>query len=71
MFSQLLEGKRKSKAKTPSKKSKGKWKAGKNSSSTHTEEEEHSNSELSKPLSEEGGNSENGRTNSKRMNKLE
>jgi len=37
----------------------------------HTKKEEQSNSELSKPLSEEGGNSENGSTHSKRMNKLE
>ena len=37
----------------------------------HTKEEEQSNSESSKSPSEEGGNSENGSTHSKRMNKLE
>jgi len=36
----------------------------------HTDEEEQSNFESSKSPSEEGGNSENGSTHSKRMNKL-
>ena len=40
-------------------------------SAQHTEGEEQSNSESSKSPSEEGGNSENGSTHSKRMNKLE
>ena len=71
MLSQLLEGKRRTKPNTPSKKSKGKQKEGESSSSTHTEEEEQSKSESSKPSSEEGGNSENGSTHSKRMNKQE
>ena len=71
MLSQLLEGRKKSKAKTPSKKSKGKQKEWESSPSVHTEKEEQSNSELSKPSSEEGGNSENRSTHSKRMNKLE
>ena len=72
MLSQLLEDKKKKpKAKTPSKKSKGTWKEGESSSSAHTEEKKHSNYELSKPLSEEEGNSENTSTHSKRMSKLE
>ena len=71
MLSQLLENGRRPKPKTPSKKSKGKRKEGKSSSSAHTEEEGRSNPESSKPPSEEGGNSENGSTHSKRMNKLE
>jgi len=70
MLSQLVEGRKKPKAKTP-KKSKGKRKEEESSSSTNTEEEEQSNSESSKPPSKEGGNSENGSTHSKRMNKLE
>jgi len=72
MLSQLLEGRKKLKAKTPYKKSKGKWNEGESSSSAHTEEEEQqSNSESSKSPSEEGSNSENGSTHSKRMNKVE
>ena len=72
MLLQLLEDKKKKpKAKTPSKTSKGKRKEGESSSSAHTEEEKHSNSELSKPPSEEEGNSENTSTHSKRMRKLE
>jgi len=72
MITQLLEGKKKKlKAKTPFMKSKGKRKERESSSSAYTEEEEHSNSESSKPPSKEGGNSENGSTHSKRMNKLE
>ena len=72
MLSLLFEGKKKKPlAKTPSRKSKGKQKEGESSSSAYTEEEEHSNFELSKPPSEEGGNSENGNTHFKRMNKLE
>ena len=71
MLSQLLENKKKKlKTKTPSKKSKGKWKEGEGSSYAHTKEEEHSNSESFKPPSEEGGNSENGSTHSKRISKL-
>ena len=71
MLSQLLNGRRKSKTKTSSKKSKGKQKERESSSFVHTEEEEQSNPESSKSPSEEGGNSENGSTHSKRMNKLE
>jgi len=72
MLSQLLEDKKKEpKTKTPSKKSKGKRKEEESSSSAHTEEEEHSNFKSSKPSSEEGVNSENGSTHSKRMSKLE
>jgi len=71
MLAQLLEGKKKPKAKTSSKKSKGKKKEGESSSSIHTGEDEQSNSESSKSPSEEGGNSENGSTHYKRMNKLE
>ena len=70
MLSQLLKGRRKPNAKTPSKKSKGKRKEGESSSSVHTEKEEQSNSESSKSPSEEGGNSENWNTHSKRINKL-
>ena len=55
----------------PSKKSKGKRKEEESSSSAHTEEEDQSSSELSKPSSEEKGNSENMSTYSKRMSKLE
>ena len=58
MLPQLLEDRRRPKPKTSSKKSKGKLKEGENSSSAHTKEEGQSNSESSKPLSEEGGNSE-------------
>ena len=59
MLSQLLEDKKKkAKAKALSKKSKDKRKEGESSSSPHTKEEEHSNSELSKPSSEEEDNSE-------------
>ena len=69
LFSQLLEDKKKKpKAKTPSK---GKQKKEESSFSAHTEEEEHSNSEPSKPPSEEKVNSENRSTHSKRMSKLE
>ena len=72
MLSQLLEDKKKKpKTKTLSKKSKGKWKEGESSFSAHTEDEEHSNSEPSKPPSEEEVNSENGSTHSKKMSKLE
>jgi len=72
ILSQLLEDKKKKpKAKTSSKKSKSKWKEGESSSSAHTEEEDQSSSELSKPLSEKEGNSENTSTHSKRMSKLE
>jgi len=72
IISQLLEDKKKKpKAKTPSKKPKGKLEEGEGLSSTHTEEEEYSNSESSNPPFEEGGNSENGSTHSKRMSKLE
>jgi len=70
MLSQLLEGRRKLKPKIPSKKSKGKRKEGEKSSSAHTEEEGQSNSESFKPSSEEG-NTENGSTHSKRIDKLE
>ena len=66
-----MREKKKPKAKTSFKKSKGKWKEGESSSSVHTEDEEHSNSEPSKPTSEEEVNSENGSTYSKRMSKLE
>jgi len=38
---------------------------------SHTVEDEHSNSESSKPPSEEEGNSENESTHSKRMRKME
>ena len=70
MLSQLLEDKKKKpKTKTPSKKSKGKWKEGESSSYAHFKEEVQSNSESSMPPSEEGGNSENGSTHSKRMSK--
>jgi len=72
MLSQLHEDKKKKpKAKTPSTKSKGKQKERESSSSAHTEEEKHFNSELSKPSSEEEGNSENTSTYSQRMSKLE
>jgi len=80
MFSQLLEDKKKkSKIKAPFKKFKGKRKEAESLSSahteslssTHTEDEEHSNSEPSKPPSEDEVNSENGSTHSKRMSKLE
>ena len=72
MLSQLLEDKKKKpKAKTPPKKTRGRRKEGESSSSIHTEDEEHSNSEPSKPLSEEEVNSENRSTHSKRMSKLE
>ena len=71
MLAQLLEDKKKSKAITSSKKSKGKQKEGEGSSSVHIKEEKQSNSESSKSPSEEGGNSENRSTHSKRMNKLE
>ena len=65
----LKDKKKKPKTKTPSKKSKGKWKEGESSSSAHTEDEEHSNSEPSKPSSEEEVNSDNGSTYSKGMSK--
>ena len=70
MLFQLLEDKKKLKTKTPSKKSKGKQKEGESSSSAHTEDE-HSNSEASKPPSEEEVNSENRSTHFKMMSKLE
>jgi len=68
---QLLEDKKKSNDKASSKKFKGKRKEGKSSSSVHIEEKGQSAPESSKPSSEKGGNSENGSTHSKRMNKLE
>ena len=72
MLSQFLKDKKKKpKAKILSKKFKGKRKEGESSSSIHTEEEEHSNSELSKPSSEEEGNSKNTSIHSKRISKLE
>ena len=72
MLSQLLEDKKKKPTtKTPSKKSNDKRMEGESSSSAHTEEEEHSNSELSKPSSEEEDNLENTSTHSKRISKLE
>jgi len=72
MLSQLLEDKKKKpKAKTPSKKSKGKRKERESSFFVHTKEEVRSNSELSKPPSEEEGNSKNTSTHFKRMSKLE
>ena len=71
ILAQLLKDKKKLKAKTSSKKSKGKRKEGESLSSVHIEEEEQFNSKSSKSSSEEGGNSENGGTHSKRMNKSE
>ena len=67
----LGDKKKKPKAKMPSKKSKGKQTERESSSFAYTEEEEHLNSELSKPPSEEEGNSENTSTHLKRMSKLE
>ena len=71
ILAQLLKDKKKSKAKTSSKNSNDKRKEGESSSSVHIKEVEQSNSESSKSSSEEGGNSVNGGTHSKRMNKLE
>jgi len=71
MLSQLLETGRTLKPKTPSKKSKGKQKEGERSSSVHIKKEVQYDPESSKPSSEEGGNSENGSTHSKKINKLE